>query len=67
MAKQIAIAPHANDDIARHFLADTLSGDGQKTLISLISLFSLAVIAVYSRAVRKRIGRVSPRPDGQER
>jgi len=52
----LAFAQHANDPIARRILADPNAEQTQMIVLIVISLLSLVPIALYARAVRKRLG-----------
>jgi hypothetical protein len=55
----VAFARHANDPIAREFLANPQAEQNQMMFITVITILSLIPIAFYARAVRKRLGRGS--------
>jgi hypothetical protein len=52
----VALAPHANDPVARRLLADPNGNQGQMIFFILISLLTLIPVAAYARAVRQRLG-----------
>ena len=52
----LAWARHANDAVAAQILADPQAGQGQLTVITVITLLSLVPVILYARAVRKRLG-----------
>jgi len=52
----IAFARHANDPVARQFLADPNAERNQMIFFIVIVLFSLVPVAAYARAVRRRLG-----------
>lgn len=54
----VALAPHANDAIARQLLADPQAEQNQMLVFIVITLLSLLPVAYYARAVRRRLGRV---------
>ncbi len=53
----VAFARHANDPIARSILANPEAEQNQMTVIAILSVLSIIPIAIYSRAVRRRLGR----------
>ena len=53
----IAFAQHANDPIARAFLADPHAEQNQMLFFMTVSVLSVVPIAMYARAVRQRLGR----------
>jgi hypothetical protein len=52
----VAFARHANDPIAREFLANPAAERYQMYAMSLIAVLSLVPIAFYAQAVRRRLG-----------
>jgi hypothetical protein len=59
----VAFANHANDAIARQFMADPKSEQNQMIFIILITILCLIPVASYARSVRQRMGR---RPGSRE-
>ena len=53
----VAFAQHANDPIARQILTEPHAQQTQMILLIVVSLLSLAPIALYAREVRRRLGR----------
>ena len=58
----LALAPHANDPIARAMLADPHGAQHQMIFIIVMSLLSIIPVAYYARAVRQRLGARAPDP-----
>lgn len=52
----VAFAEHANDPIARQFLADPNGERNQMIFFIVIALFSMLPLAYYAKAVRQRLG-----------
>ncbi len=52
----LAIAAHANDPIARQFLANPHQEQHQSTFFIVVSLVSLIPVILYASEVRKRLG-----------
>jgi RNA polymerase sigma factor (sigma-70 family) len=57
----VALALHANDPIAREFLANPDAERNQSLFIIVMVLFSLVPLAYYARAVRQRLGKKAAR------
>ena len=57
---RVAFAQHANDAVARQLLADPHACQTQMLIFIVISVLSIVPIALYARAVRKRLGRRAP-------
>ncbi len=55
----IAFARHANDPIAREFLANPHDERNQMLFFIVISILSLVPVTCYAQAVRKRLGRTA--------
>jgi len=53
---QVAFAPHANDAVARRILTTPHMEQTEMMVLVLSTLFSLIPIALYARAVRRRMG-----------
>jgi RNA polymerase sigma factor (sigma-70 family) len=53
----VAFAQHANDPIARQYLADPHAEQTHMITLIVITILSLVPIAYYARAVRQRLGR----------
>lgn len=53
----VAFAQHANDPIARQILTDPHAAQTHTIILILTSLLSVVPIALYARAVRRRLGR----------
>jgi RNA polymerase sigma factor (sigma-70 family) len=56
----IAFAQHANDPVAHQVLAAPHAEQSQMLFLILVSIFSVVPVALYARAVRKRLGRPAP-------
>src|SRR5262249_14223202 len=54
----VAFAQHANDSVARQILAAPHAQQGQMIFLILVSVLSIVPIALYARAVRRRLGRL---------
>ena len=52
----VALARHANDPVAREFLADPNGNRNQMIFFIVISLLTLLPVGYYARAVRRRLG-----------
>jgi RNA polymerase sigma factor (sigma-70 family) len=52
----VALAPHANDPVARAMLADPQGAEHQMIILVVLSLLSIIPVAYYARAVRQRLG-----------
>lgn len=52
----VALAPHANDAIARAMLADPNAGQNQMIFFIVIVFFSLVPLIYYTREIRRRLG-----------
>ncbi len=52
----VAIAQHANDDVARQTLADPHTAQTQMIIFTVSAIVSVLPIAYYARAVRRRLG-----------
>ncbi|WP_218918800.1 sigma-70 family RNA polymerase sigma factor [Lacunisphaera limnophila] len=52
----VALAPHANDAVARGYLDDPTGGPSRVIIFIVISLLTLIPVAYYARAVRRRMG-----------
>ena len=52
----VALAQHANDPVARAFLADPNGSQNQMIFFIVASLLTLLPVAYYARAVRQRLG-----------
>lgn len=52
----VAIAQHANDDVARQMLGDPHAEQTQMIILTVSAVLSIFPIAYYARAVRRRLG-----------
>jgi len=57
----LAFAPHANDAVAHAMLVAPKEDHNQLIIFSVISVLSIVPMALYARAVRKRLGGASAR------
>lgn len=53
----VAFAPHANDPIARQFLANPQGEQHQMIVLGIIAILSLVPVTCYAAAIRQRLGR----------